>query len=209
MTDSHELEPPAPDHSVEERLLKKICGAVAARVDWIQIREKEMPARRLSALVRKAAEAAAGSQTRILVNDRLDVALACQAAGVHLGGASLPVAEVCRWCRGGQAPPKFLVGASCHSLAEARAAERDGADYIFFGPVLATPSKLAFGPPQGIARLEEVCRAVAIPVLAIGGISAENAGEAFRAGAAGIAAIRLFQQARDLSAVVARLRSTL
>ena len=92
-------------------------------------------------------------------------------------------------------------------MEEAVSAERDGADYVFFGPIFATPSKLAFGPPLGVKRLSEVCRRVRIPVLAIGGVEAENAHECFLAGAAGIAAIRLFQQSiSDLSAVVARLR---
>ena len=209
VTDRRSLDLPAPGHSAEEKLLERIRGATAAGIDWVQIREKEMQTQPLSALVQKAVAAAAGSQTQVLVNDRLDVALACQAAGVHLGGESLPVADVQRWCRSSHAPQGFLIGASCHSLAEARAAERGGADYLFFGPVFATPAKLEFGPPQGIGRLAEICHSVKIPVLAIGGITAENAAECFRSGAAGIAAIRLFQQARDLPALVAQLRSTL
>ena len=130
-------------------------------------------------------------------------------AGVHLGGESLPVGDVQRWCRTGHVPEGFLVGASCHSLAEAQQAERDAADYVVFGPVFSTPGKVQYGAPQGISKLEEVCRGVRIPVLAIGGIMPENAAECIRAGAAGIAAIRLFQQATDLAAVVARLRSIL
>jgi thiamine-phosphate pyrophosphorylase len=174
-------------------------------VDWIQIREKDLPARELFDLTTECVALAAG-RTRILVNDRLDVALAAGAAGVHLGRESAPAREVKQWCRAGHAPPGFLVGVSCHSLDEALHAEADGVDYIFFGPVFATPSKEAFGPPQGIARLAEVCRSVRIPALAIGGIAPENAAECFRAGAAGIAAIRLFQQTTDLPAVVERLR---
>jgi thiamine-phosphate pyrophosphorylase len=180
-------------------------GIIAAGVDWIQIREKDLPARELFGLTTECVALAAAG-TRILVNDRLDVALAAGAAGVHLGRESAPAREVKKWCRAGHAPPGFLVGVSCHSLNEALAAEADGADYIFFGPVFATPSKEAFGPPQDIARLAEVCRSVRIPALAIGGISPENAAECLRAGAAGIAAIRLFQQTTDLPAVVERLR---
>jgi thiamine-phosphate pyrophosphorylase len=101
----------------------------------------------------------------------------------------------------------FLIGASCHSLEAAQAAEGAGADYIFFGPVFATPSKAAFGAPQGIERLREVCRSVTIPVLAIGGITVENAHSCFDVGAAGMAAIRLFQESADLSDVVNRLRA--
>lgn len=174
-------------------------------MDCIQIREKDLPARELFDLARQCVALAAG-RTRVLVNDRLDVALAAGAAGVHLGRESAPARQVKQWCRAGHAPPGFLVGVSCHSLDEALQAEADGADYIFFGPVFATPSKEAFGPPQGIARLAEVCRTVRIPALAIGGISPERASECLCAGAAGIVAIRLFQQAADLPAFVERFR---
>ena len=105
-----------------EKLLAKIRGAVAAGVDWVQIRERDMTARELLALA-QAAIAGANGATRILVNDRLDVALAAGAAGVHLGGKSVPAREVVRWCRAGNAPAEFLIGVSCHSLDEAREAE--------------------------------------------------------------------------------------
>jgi len=101
------------------------------------------------------------------------------------------------------------VGASCHSLDAAQQAERDGADYIFFGPVFDTPAKRKFGPPQGIERLKEVCHGVQIPVLAIGGVTIENARECLQAGAAGLASIRLFQNAQDLPALLSRLRPNL
>jgi thiamine-phosphate pyrophosphorylase len=96
----------------------------------------------------------------------------------------------------------FLIGVSCHSLEAAQAAERDGADYIFFGPIFATPSKEPFGRPQGTESLEQVCRAVSIPVLAIGGITLDNAESCVASGAAGIAAIRLFQDAIDPIGVI-------
>jgi len=145
--------------------------------------------------------------TRILINDRLDVAVAAGAAGVHLGEESLPVAEVTRWRKEEKPRADFSVGASCHSLAAAVEAERAGADYIFFGPVFATPSKAAYGPPQGLEKLGEVCRSVRIPVLAIGGITLENAATCLDSGAAGVAAIRLFQESADPAAVVEQIRS--
>ncbi len=189
-------------------MLSVIRRAIATGVDWIQIREKDLPTHSLLELAQQAVAVSrsAGSAGCILVNDRLDVALAAGVGGVHLGSQSLPVAEAKRWCRGGHAPAGFLVGASCHSLDEALGAERDGADYIIFGPVFPTPSKLSYGPPQGIAKLAEVCRSVRIPVLAIGGVTLENAAECLRAGAAGVAAIRLFQQATDFAALVTQLR---
>jgi thiamine-phosphate pyrophosphorylase len=138
------------------------------------------------------------------VNDRFDVALAAGAAGVHLGENSLPVSVVAQ-SRGFSAPPNFLMGVSCHAKEAAVQAARDGASYLFFGPVFATPSKAAFGAPQGLARLREVCSAVNIPVLAIGGITVENAVDCCAAGAAGVAGIRLFQEAGNMAAVVAKI----
>jgi thiamine-phosphate pyrophosphorylase len=187
-------------------LFPSIQAAISAGIDCIQIREKDLPTRALLDLARKSVSLASGTNTKILINDRLDVALASGAAGVHLGGQSAPVADVARWCRSGHAPDGFLVGASCHQLPEALAAERDGADYLSFGPVFATPSKLAFGPPQGIGRLSDVCRAAHLIVLAIGGITLGNARDCMSAGARGIAAIRLFQQAGNLSPIVDLLR---
>ena len=178
-------------------VIGRIRATIAAGVDWVQIREKVLSGRELLGLVREAV--AAGGSARVIVNDRLDMALAAGAAGVHLGRESLGARDVVRWCKssGGNAPADFLVGVSCHSLADAREAESAGAAYIFFGPVFDTPSKRGMGEPQGVARLEEICRSVAIRVLAIGGVNEQNAGDCIRAGAAGIAAIRLFQDTRD------------
>lgn len=178
-------------------VIGRIRATIAAGVDWVQIREKVLSGRELLGLVREAV--AAGGGARVIVNDRLDMALAAGAAGVHLGRESLGARDVVRWCKssGGNAPADFLVGVSCHSLADAREAESAGAAYIFFGPVFDTPSKRGMGEPQGVARLEEICRSVAIRVLAIGGVNEQNAGDCIRAGAAGIAAIRLFQDTRD------------
>ena len=134
-------------------------------------------------------------RAKIIVNDRLDVAIASGAAGVHLGRESAPAKEVVRWVkrmRGGRAAG-FLVGVSCHSVVEAREAERDGADYMHFGPVFETPSKRKFGKPQGVEKLREVCRAVRIPVLAVGGIDEGKIEECLKAGATGMAGIRMFQ----------------
>ena len=107
-----------------------------------------MTARELLALAKSAIAAAAG-RARVLVNDRLDVALAAGAAGVHLRGSSVPAGEVVRWLRSGNAPSDFMVGVSCHSLDEAREAERSGANYVFFGPVFDTPAKKEFRCPAG------------------------------------------------------------
>jgi thiamine-phosphate pyrophosphorylase len=186
-------------------LLETIQNAIGAGINWVQIREKDLETRVLADLVRLAIAASRGSHTSILVNDRLDVALATGAAGVHLGETSLPVEAVAEWRRS-RGRVDFLIGASCHSPNAAQAAADSGADYILFGPIFATPSKAAFGAPQGIERLREVCRSVQIPILAIGGITVENAQSCRAAGAAGVAAIRLFQQSADLSDAARSLR---
>jgi thiamine-phosphate pyrophosphorylase len=199
----------------QDKLLQHIEWASAAGIDWIQVREKDLSARELLDFTRRAIAAVnrAAVQKRtpsVLVNDRIDVALAAGAAGVHLSWSSIPPAEAVNWLRDGNAPKDFSVGVSCHSLAEAIPAEKAGANYIFFGPVYETPAKLSFGAPQGIEKLAEVCRNTAIPVVAIGGVTEANALSCIRAGASGIAAIRMFQQAQDspaLAAIVSRLRS--
>jgi thiamine-phosphate pyrophosphorylase len=211
VTDRHSLSEVQPEEQLET-LVRKIGAAADAGVDWIQIREKDLSGKDSSSLTREALQRAAtfstnkNSTPRILVNDRMDVALAERAGGVHLGEKSLPAAEVSRIVESRGERKDFLVGVSCHSLKAAKAAASGGADYLFFGPVFATPSKAAFGAPQGLERLAEVCRAGATPVLAIGGITLANAADCLAAGASGIAAIRLFQDARDMSSLVQSLR---
>ena len=188
-----------------EALVGRMEIAARAGVDWIQLREKDLPGRALAELLREALRRVPAG-CRIVLNDRLDVACALGAGGVHLGRESLSVEDARRLVGGRGATQDFLVGASTHSLAAALSAEKAGADYLVFGPVYATPSKAQYGPPQGIERLREVCHAVSLPVLAIGGITVENARACLEAGAAGIAAIRLFEEASDLPAVVDALR---
>jgi thiamine-phosphate pyrophosphorylase len=197
-----------------QALLSRIEAAAAAGVDWIQIREKDLSGRDCSSLTREALQCAIKSSapdripTRIFVNDRLDVALSEGAGGVHLGESSVPVEEARRLVLARSPQKVFLIGVSCHSPEAAKSAAISVADYLFFGPVFATPSKAAYGAPQGLERLAEVCRAVSIPVLAIGGITVENAVACLRAGASGIAAIRMFQDASDLPSVVGILRGS-
>jgi thiamine-phosphate pyrophosphorylase len=200
-----------PIHSSNEPLLQKIERAAQAGVDWIQLRERDLSARACATLTREALLRMQSAFSRILVNDRLDVALAEGAGGVHLGESSLPVEEAKRllweFSRTRSLPEGFLAGVSCHSLESAISAANSGADYLFFGPVFATPSKAAFGAPQGLERLAAVCRAVGVPVLAIGGITLQNAAACFEAGASGIAAIRLFQDAAEVEKIVQSIRA--
>jgi thiamine-phosphate pyrophosphorylase len=205
VTDGRGL-PRAPGDTLETALVEHMARAAEAGADWIQIREKDLPGRTLLDLVR-AARARVG-HTDLLINDRLDVALAAGVKGVHLGTQSLPAALVRNWSRRA-GWPDLCIGVSCHSVEEVRAAEQAGADYAIFGPVFETPSKAGFGPPQGLDRLREAAQAVRIPVLAIGGIDEERACLCRQAGAAGIAAIRLFQAPGDLRARLERVRALL
>ena len=200
VTDRHAFGPDEPQAAA--RILQTIARVAGA--DAVQLREKDLSGRAVLELAQAAVVRAAPAQ--LLVNDRLDVALAAGAAGVHLGGESLPVAEVARFRAALRPPAGILIGRSCHAADEALQAERDGADYVFFGPVFATPSKARFGPPQGIEALAALCRRVHIPVIAIGGITLENAGACTAAGAAGIAAIRLFQESEDVAGIVRGLK---
>lgn len=209
VTDRRSLQKAGDPAADTHELLACIEHASSAGADWIQIREKDLNGRELAELTRRAISVVQ-RRARILVNDRLDVALAADAAGVHLGSMSVPAAEAVRWVRGGNAPADFLVGVSCHSLDEAKEAEKAGANYIFLGPIYETPSKKNFGPPQGLNKLDKACSVVRIPVLAIGGVNEENTRECLRAGAAGVAAIRMFQEETDptqLAGAISRLRS--
>ena len=162
-----------------------------------------MSARVLFELTARAAEITHGSDTRLLVNDRSDIARAAGADGVHLTSQSLPADVVRKTCG-----PGFLIGVSTHSLDEARAARVGGANFVVFGPVFETESKLAFGAPQGLSRLAEVTSELrGFPVIAIGGITLENAGACFEAGASGVAAIRLLNDAERMASIVESLRS--
>lgn len=155
-------------------------------VDWVQVRDKELPARELIAVVRRAM-ARAG---KVMVNSRVDVAIAAGAAGVHLPSGSIAASE---WRR--IVPPGFLIGVSCHSLEDVLLAEQEGADHVAFGPVFAPLSKASDLAPRGLAELRRIALAVRIPVLALGGITWENARSCVEAGAAGVAGITMFRDA--------------
>ncbi|HEU4834518.1 MAG TPA: thiamine phosphate synthase [Pyrinomonadaceae bacterium] len=183
-------------------ILRLVRAAVDAEVPLFQIREKSLSGRVLFELVARAAEITRGSKTRLLVNDRSDIALAAGADGVHLTTQSLPVEVVRNICGA-----EFLIGVSTHSLEEARVAQAAGADFVVFGPVFETESKRAYGEPQGLLKLAAVARELGeFPVVAIGGVTLENVGACFEAGARGVAAIRLLNDAEQLSSIVRAIR---
>lgn len=186
-----------------QNILKTVERAVHARIPLIQLREKSLRPRVLFDLARRAVEIAKGSDTKILVNDRVDVALAAGAAGAHLTTLSLS-AQTIRTIT----PPEFLIGVSTHSIEEVASAKDGAADFVTYSPVFATPSKAAYGAPRGLAELQRAAQLFGgFPVIALGGITeVEHAKSALKAGASGVAAIRLFEQAQDLIEMVTQLR---
>src|SRR5205814_650634 len=183
--------PDAPEFAL---ILRQVSVAVAAGINLIQIREKQLTARVLFELVERASHLTRGTGTRLLVNDRADVSVGAGADGVHLTAQSLDAAMIRKTFS-----KEVLIGASTHSLAEARAAQEQGADFIVFGPVFETQSKKLFGPPVGLEKLVDVVRELRdFPVLALGGISATRAVDCFAAGAQGIAGISLFSDPQTL-----------
>ncbi|HEX7174297.1 MAG TPA: thiamine phosphate synthase [Pyrinomonadaceae bacterium] len=185
-------------------VLALVERAVVARVSLVQLREKRLPARVFYELAARAAAITRASGTRLLVNDRADIARAATCDGVHLTTQSLAPSAVRR-----AFGTDLLVGVSAHSLDEARAA-RDGgdADFCVLGPIFDTPSKVPYGAPLGLGAFRAVARALApFPVLAIGGVTTENAGTLLRAGAAGVAAIRMFSDSADLRVTVSAVVS--
>ncbi|HKY04669.1 MAG TPA: thiamine phosphate synthase [Blastocatellia bacterium] len=183
-------------------LISFIEKAIRAGVDLIQIRERDLCARDQLAIASKTRGTAEEFGARVLVNDRADIALAA-GAGVHLTTRSMGPAVVRR-----AFGSRLLVGASTHSLAEAELAEREGADFVVFGPVFDTESKRVYGPPVGTRALSDAASRLSIPVLALGGIKLSNFQQAIDAGAAGLAAITLFTDADDLLATVRAIKKT-
>lgn len=182
-------------HSADfARIIELVRAAAKARVDLIQLREKELTARTLYELARQSARITRDSRTQLLINDRADIARAAKADGVHLTTRSLP-AKIMRQTFG----ENFLIGVSCHTLAEARAARDEGANFATFSPVFNTPSKRIYGQPVGLETLREAVNELSpFPLIALGGITRDNLHDCLRAGAQGVAAIRLFEDAEDL-----------
>jgi thiamine-phosphate pyrophosphorylase len=199
ITDRHSLDPGS--RSASDALIDLVRHAVAAGVDLIQIRERDLSARDLFLFAEDAAVCARDSGTAILINDRADIAAAC-GIGVHLTTHSM-TADVIRRGFGDD----MLIGASTHSLDEVAEGEAGGADFVVFGPVFETESKRQYGLPVGLNALRDASAHSKIPVLALGGITGSNFRQALDAGAAGIAGISLFAQSCDLATLVHTIKN--
>jgi thiamine-phosphate pyrophosphorylase len=180
-------------------VLAQVAAAAAAGIDLVQVRERDLEAAALAALVTRAVTLTRRTSTRIIVNDRIDVALACGADGVHLPADSVPASAARRL-----APPGFLVGRSVHSVEEAASA--GGVDYLIAGTVFRSPSKPHSERLLGVDGLRAIVAESRVPVLAIGGVTADRLREIAAAGAAGIAAISLFAEAGTLAATADSIR---
>ena len=189
--------------SVEfQRVLLQVSAAVAAGIPLIQIREKHLTSRVLFELTMRVVSIAHGTATRVLVNDRADIAAGSGAHGVHLTTQSLEAAVIRKTFGDG-----FLIGTSTHSIGEARTASDGGADFIVFGPIFATSSKRNYGPPVGVQALTDVARELTpFPVLALGGVSVSNAENCLRAGASGIAGMSLFSELERLQVIAEAIK---
>ena len=178
-------------------LLQRVLTAAAPA---IQLRERDLSARELVTLAREVQAVMASRRSQLLINDRIDVALALEGVGVHLRSNSLPV-SVARQLLGA----RRLLGVSVHTVEEVLSAQSQGADYIVLGPIYETPSKQMFGPPLGIHTLEKACRLVRVPIIGIGGVTAARAREMRRAGAFGVAVITAILGAADVESATREL----
>jgi thiamine-phosphate pyrophosphorylase len=181
-------------------LISALAQALKAGRPSIQLRERDLCAKELLALAGEIQQISEPRGVQLVINDRLDVALSLEGAGVHLRSDSLPV-SVARRVIG----PCRLLGVSVHSVSEAVEAEAGGADYVVLGPIYETPSKHMYGPPLGLSTLEEASRTVRVPIVAIGGVTAARARDVRLAGAFGVAVITAVFGAEDVEAATRAL----
>lgn len=180
--------------------------ALKAGVKAIQLREKDLTTRELLDMAYKVRELTLKYNARLFINDRVDIALAVNADGVHLPQSSMPAYVVRKildehWLFS-KASKTPLLGVSTHNINEAKEAEREGADFITFGPIYHTPSKIKYGEPLGIERIKDVCKEVSIPVFGIGGIKPDRVRDVLNSGAYGVGLISGILGQRDIKLAV-------
>jgi len=198
---------PGNEPARRQQLLDTMVEAALAGVDFIQLREKDLNSHDLETLARQAVDMLKNESvaTKFLINSRTDVAIAVGADGVHLRSDDISPTEVrALWAKSG-ASPRPIIAVSCHSEDDIAAAEAHGADFAVFAAVFEKRDQPS-SPPAGLASLRQACRHK-VPVLALGGVTLENARQCLDCGAAGLAGIRLFQQG-DAATTIRRLRET-
>jgi thiamine-phosphate pyrophosphorylase len=183
-----------------EKIVREACDA---GIRAVQLREKDLSGKALYEEACTLRETTKRNGANLLVNDRLDIALATDADGIHCPENGLPISTARRLC------PDKTIGASVHSLESAAEARNDGAHFIVFGPIFPTPSKAAYGPPQGLDALSTVCRQTGIPVFAVGGVSPENALLCLENGAAGVAVVSAVMSAENITRAVKQFERAL
>ena len=184
-------------HFKSRQLLRIIKSAVDCNIPLIQIREKKLGAKSVYELTLNALDIAKYTNSKILVNERLDIALAAKADGVHLTSKSMPIGKVRKII-----PKGFIIGVSTHSLKEGIEAKAKGAHFITFSPIFSTPFKAKYGSPKGLNNLKKLCEALdPFPVIALGGINETNYRSALENGSSGFASIRLLNNPKNLSKI--------
>lgn len=184
-------------------LVKQITALSAAGVKAIQLREKNIPAGDLRLIAKSFINKIGKSDTKLIVNERLDIAILAGANGIHSASNGIENMYIRKFA------PGVLSGRSVHSVSEAVKAERDGFDYILFGPIFRTPAKVKYGKPQGLKKLVEVCSSVKIPIFAVGGINQRRIKKCLNAGAYGVAAIREFAVTKNINKTAKEFRKEL
>lgn len=177
--------------------------AFSSGVKAFQLREKDLSASELLSLARKIKKISIKSHTKLIINDRLDIALLAIADGIHSPEKGINPQDVKKFKK------NLIIGKSVHSVNSAIRAERDGYDYILFGPVFRTKSKVKYGKPKGIAELKKVCSTVKIPVFALGGINPERAKRCINAGAHGAAVIGAIFNSKNVKHTISEFKESL
>jgi len=177
-------------------LVKQITALSAAGVKAIQLREKNIPAGDLRLIAKSFINKIGKSDTKLIVNERLDIAILAGANGIHSASNGIENMYIRKFA------PGVLSGRSVHSVKEAAIAEKEGYHYLLFGPIYRTPTKVKYGKPQGLKKLGEVCSSVKIPVFAVGGINPHRIKKCLAAGAYGVAAIREFANTKNIKKAV-------
>lgn len=188
--------------SLNSNLVKKVTEACKAGVNAVQLREKNISGRKLLDLSKKLRIITKKYNAKLIINDRYDIAVLSKADGLHSPENGIVPGQVNR-------SEGFVIGRSVHSLKSAVETETEGFDYLIFGPIYQTPSKVKFGKPQGIGRLQEICGTVKIPVFAVGGINPERAKKCIEAGAHGVAVVREIMLSKNIRKTVSKFKNVL